>query len=120
MEVLTRRRLAKGNASMADLMRSRDTSPRPRPDFDSKAPHPEDFAAWCLHPVTRFVAAGFIRAAEMQRDDWTGRTWGRRLDDPAAFMRLQSELARNQAAADAYMAFLETGLERYIELTQKA
>ena len=85
--------------------------PLPRPDQNQYVPHAEDFAAWCENPVTRFVARAFERAANKQREAWTEETWVTGVAEPES-------LAVYRARADAYMAFLETGLERYVELTE--
>lgn len=83
----------------------------PRPDYGANSPDPEDFAAWCEHPVTRFVAAAMARAAERQRDEWTRQSWGQGACDPI-------ELNTLRTRADAYMAFLETGLREYVGLIE--
>ncbi len=83
----------------------------PKPDPKAPIPHPEDFDAWCEHPVTRFVAEGWRRAAEAQRDVWTGLSWGDGKADPEKLTELRTR-------ADAYMAFQETGLEQYERLFQ--
>ena len=81
-------------------------APRPRPDFKAAPPHPEDFAVWCEHPVTRFVAAAMQAAAIKQKAAWVDASWG---SGQASELWLSTLRAR----ADAYMAFLETGLEEY-------
>lgn len=84
----------------------------PKPQARPEIPHPEDWAAWCEHPVTRFVASAHKRAAELQRDDWLARTW-----NPQGLAD-QEKLIECRARADAYMALLETPLERYAELIE--
>lgn len=88
-----------------------EPGPVPKPDFSANAPHPEDFAAWCEHPVTRFVAAAFLSAAKKQQEAWIAGSW---LTGEAPPMLLNELRTR----ADAYNAFLETGLSRYVELLQ--
>lgn len=76
------------------------------------APSPDEFEAWAQHPVTQYVAAAFKASAEAQRDAWAEQSWGTGQADPI-------ELAVLRARADAYMALLETGLERYVELNSQ-
>lgn len=102
-------RLARNEAAFPH----RINSPRPKPEVGTPPPpHPEDFAVWCENPVTRFVARAFLAAAEAQKAAWTESSWGAGKLDPIDHAALR-------ARADAYMAFLETPLERYIELTAK-
>jgi hypothetical protein len=82
----------------------------PKPDT-RVTPSQDEFSAWAEHPVSRFVAAAFARAAEQQREAWVDQSWATGQADP-------NELAILRARADAYMAFLETGLERYVELNE--
>ena len=88
----------------------RPDGPRPKPDTRI-VPSPDEFDAWCEHPVTRFVAAGYLAAAEAQRDAWATMSWSSGHADPVALNELRTR-------ADAYLAFLEAGLDRYVELTQ--
>jgi hypothetical protein len=81
----------------------------PKPDFNAKPPHPEDFAAWCEHPVTRFVAACYVKSAQKQGEHWLEASWGAGNPDAALLTELR-------ARADAYNAFTETGLERYTDV----
>jgi len=101
------RPLTEEEARLAKLLEA-----RPKPDRLAVTPHAEDFAAWCEHPVTRFVAGAFEQSAHAQRDAWTEMSWRAGQLDPIKHAELR-------ARADAYMAFLETGLERYVELTKK-
>lgn len=78
----------------------------PRPDFQARAPHPDDFAAWCEHPVTRFVAAAYQISATKQAEHWMAASWTGGEPDRVLLTELR-------ARADAYQAFLETGLEQY-------
>lgn len=75
-------------------------------------PTTDEFESWTQHPVTRFVAAAWEAAALAQRDDWLARSWGGSNCDPL-------ELRTLQTRADAYSAFLETGLEQYVGIVQK-
>ena len=83
----------------------------PKPDARI-APTADEFDAWCQHPVTRYVAAAWQVAAARQREAWTEASWNPDAD-PAKLLVLRLELITR---ADAYSAFLETGLERYVEL----
>lgn len=85
--------------------------PSPLPKPLDRVPDAEDFAAWTEHEVTRFVAHAFLIAAKAQRDEWAAISWGSGVADEA-------QLTILRARADAYMAFLETPLERYVELAQ--
>ncbi len=40
----------------------------PKPDPKALVPHPEDFAAWCEHPVSRFIATVYARVADKQHE----------------------------------------------------
>jgi hypothetical protein len=81
---------------------------RPRPDA-RVAPSLEEFAAWTEHPVTRYVAAAWLAGARMQREAWAEASWNSGKAEPQTLGELRTR-------ADAYSAFLETGLERYVEL----
>ncbi len=78
----------------------------PKPDPNALTPHPDDWEAWCAHPVTRFVAAAYFNAAQEQREAWLNVSWGAGQCDPI-------KLLEWRARADAYMAFLETTLEEH-------
>jgi hypothetical protein len=80
----------------------------PRPDARI-TPTADEFDAWCEHPVTRYVAAAWQAAAVAQREAWTAASWSSGEADPNTLLELRTR-------ADAYSAFLETGLERYVEL----
>lgn len=83
----------------------------PKPQARPEIPHPEDWAAWVEHPVTRFVASAMKLAAEQQRQAWFAASWTGGNADPMALTELR-------ARADAYMAFLETSLEQYAKLIE--
>lgn len=89
--------------------------PRPKPDTRIE-PTADEFESWCLHPVTKFVAAAFKRSAEQQREEWARISWVPGLMSPLERERLEHRRVELTTAADAYSAFLETGLERYVEL----
>lgn len=88
-------------------------SAKPKPDLTSAPPHPEDFAAWCEHPVTRFVAAAWAHAAQAQCEAWMRESWGTGNADPLALLELRTR-------ADAYTAFMEAGLEQYVAIIEQA
>ncbi len=83
----------------------------PKPDPRAQVPHPEDWDAWTQHPTTRFVATAMHAAAEQQREAWFAKSWGNGDCDPQTLTELRTR-------ADAYMAFLETGLEQYAALLE--
>lgn len=80
----------------------------PKPDARIE-PTQDEFSAWADHPVTRYVAAAWEAAALAQREAWTDSSWNSGTADPLMLTELRTR-------ADAYSAFLETGLERYVEL----
>ena len=63
-------------------------------------PTEEEFAAWCEHPVTRFVAASHANKAEDCKKEWVGRSWRDGVAD-------QVILAELRARADTFSAFVE-------------
>lgn len=85
---------------------------RPKPDLSGHEPTADEFAAWCEHPVTRFVAKAYEAAAEKQREEWIKVSWGGGKMDPLLHTELRTR-------ADAYMAFLETGIDDYRGLVQR-
>lgn len=85
--------------------------PTPKADAQAQVPHPEDFAAWCEHPVTRFVAAAWMHAAQAQCEAWMAASWSQGVADPAKLIELRTR-------ADAYSAFTETGLDQYAALLE--
>lgn len=99
---------------MAEVTKLRRAAPvLPQPDPRPQVPHPEDWDAWCQHPITRFVASAMQRSAELQREAWSAASWGQGSCDPLL-------LNTYRTRADAYMAFLETGLESYAKLIEEA
>ena len=75
-------------------------------DHNTPIPHDEDFAAWCAHPVTKFVAICFERAAEKNRELWEELSWAQGTADPEKLLELRTR-------ADAYLAFIQTTKESY-------
>lgn len=78
----------------------------PRPNLKAPIPTQDEFDAWTEHPVTVFVATAYQRLAELQREAWLESSWGSGQGDALMLNELRTR-------ADAYMAFLETGLEQY-------
>lgn len=76
-------------------------------------PSEDEFTAWTEHPITRYVAAAWLTAANAQREAWTGSSWATGEADPMALKELRTR-------ADAYMAFLETGLKDYANILAQA
>jgi hypothetical protein len=87
----------------------------PKPDA-RVTPTADEFSAWCQHPVTRYVAAAWEVAARQQREEWARVSWRPGLLSPLERDQLEHRRVELTTAADAYSAFLETGLERYVEL----
>lgn len=85
--------------------RSRFDLAQPVPD-DRLPPTPEEFAAWCEHPTTRWVAAAWLKAAEAQKEQWIAASWGAGDADPNLLLEWRTR-------ADAYLAFIQTGRENY-------
>lgn len=82
-------------------------TPRPPPANRLVTPTEDEFESWCLHPVTQFVAQAMENAADDQREEWLRQSWGSGMANPVLLMELRTR-------ADAYRAFLETGLEDYL------
>jgi hypothetical protein len=77
---------------------------------DHLRPDDEEFAAWCQHPVTRFVALAHQTAAEQLKAQWTTLSWRSEPTlDPIHHATLY-------ARADAYSAFLEASLQNYLNI----
>lgn len=96
----------------AALRAAEDQRPvTPKPVAKPQVPHPEDFAAWCAHPVTEFVATVWMHAAQAQMEAWIRASWDAGAADPAKLIELRTR-------ADAYSAFTETGLEQYATLLE--
>ena len=76
-------------------------------------PSPEDFAAWCDHPVTRFVATAFRDAALVQKQAWTDASWKAGKADAL-------QLAELRTRADAYNAMFQTTLPQFAEFIKRA
>lgn len=83
---------------------------RPKPDTRI-TPTEDEFESWCQQPVTRFVAAAMHAAALTQRDAWERLSWGAGEADPKTLCELRTR-------ADAYNAFLETGLREYVAIIE--
>ena len=84
----------------------------PLPDPNCAIPDDEDFAQWCEHPITRFVASAYQRAAEKQREEWMQISWEQNRTDPLLLTELRTR-------EDAYNAFLQTVKEGYVNVISK-
>ena len=84
----------------------------PVPDYNIVVPDDEDFAQWAMHPITRFVATCFERAADKNRELWEELSWLQGNPDPQKLIELRTR-------ADAYRAFLETRKEDYEHLIKQ-
>lgn len=93
----------------------RPLQPRPKtpvPANVSLVPTEEEFAVWCEHPVTRWVAAAYAKGVEANRQAWLAKSWQEaRTDDAAAMIAMRNELFTR---ADTYQAFLETSWADYL------
>lgn len=76
------------------------------------APTQDEFDAWVAHPTTRFVAAAWEAAAKAQREHWAAISW-------TSVEPSQITLIECRTRADAYMAFLESGLAEYVGIIEK-
>lgn len=86
---------------IADLIREASEG---RTDVPQPGPSPvsaEDFAAWCEHPVTRFVAASHELMADLQRAAWMESSWVMGIAGEAALGQLR-------ARADTFRAFTQS------------
>jgi hypothetical protein len=92
---------------------SKAHDPVPRPDFKAAPPTDEEFAAWCEHPVTQFVATAYYKATDKQREEWVRSTWNTSKADGQALAEKRLELTTR---ADAYRAFLETNHAAYMKM----
>lgn len=101
----------RADAARRELQMARYQAGKPKPDPKPLVPHPEDFAAWCEHPVTKFVAAAFVAGAAKQRDAWMSTSWSGGKADAEKLIEFRTR-------ADAYSAFMETGLDRYALLIE--
>lgn len=81
-------------------------------DYNINVPHDEDFAAWCEHPVTKFVAVCFEKASDKNREQWEELSWIQGNSNPETLLELRTR-------ADAYRAFLETTKESYEHIISK-
>lgn len=81
-----------------------DVTPKANPSINT--PHEEDFAAWCLHPVTQWVALAHKLRAEDLREQWINYSWEYGKADPEKLLELKVEAVVN-------LQFLETKKEDY-------
>lgn len=82
--------------------------PRPDPRLE---PTQDEFDEWCLHPVTRWIAAAHDQMVQEVQKQWIEESWTNHTAQDAEMLlrRRQSLFAR----ADAYAAFLQTEWSRY-------
>ena len=86
--------------------RSRFDDARPVP-YDRYEPTPEEFAAWCAHPITAWVASAWEKAADKQHEQWNHVSWLNGVADHDLLLELRTR-------ADAYRAFVQSGREAYV------
>ena len=75
--------------------------PRAKP-----VPTPEEWAAWCAHPVSEWVAAVFEAKANECRDAWLRQSWAAGDANPALLVELRTR-------ADNFRAFLDSNWKDY-------
>jgi len=74
-------------------------------------PSEEDFAAWCEHTVTRWVATAWANAADKLRTEYMVTAWSS--GDPAPEL-----LAASRAEAKAYLSLLHANRSDYDAINQ--
>jgi hypothetical protein len=85
--------------------RFREATPEP-PKFDF-TPSYEEFAAWCRHPVTSYVAQALMAISERYKTEWSDHAWGTGTIDPLM-------LSRYRAYSDAYASFSQSKRDDYV------
>jgi hypothetical protein len=80
-----------------------------RPKCRLNCPQRKNFIVWCEGAVTQFVAAAYKKAADLQKEDWMNKSWISEISDPI-------ELVKCKTREDAYLAFLQTSYEDYVNL----
>ena len=94
----------------------RQTSLSPEDKFKDAVPEPpkfeftpsyEEFAAWCRHPVTSYVAKALNAISERYKTEWADDVWISGQADPIV-------LNRYRAYADAYASFSQSKRDDYV------
>jgi hypothetical protein len=83
----------------------------PVPGNIALVPTVDEFATWCEHPVTRWVAAAYAASAEQNKQQWLAATWNDDLVPPEKLALMRVEYFTR---ADAYKSFLATAWEDYL------
>lgn len=94
-------------AARAPQPAPRAITPKPSGPKDP-VPTKEEFEAWAQLPVTRWVALVMANMAEVQKSAWVHMSWVGGVHNP-------EKLTEYRTRADAYMAFIETPYERYLD-----
>ncbi len=95
---------------------------RPSPDerFKDAVPEPtaftfvptyDEFAAWCRHPVTGYVATAMNEIADRYQKEWAQLSWDQGTCDPLI-------LTRYKAFAEAYRSFSLSKRDDYVNILQ--
>lgn len=77
---------------------------------DASEPSDEEFAAWCRHPVTRYVATAFKIMAEEEKQVWTNTVW----NNAGSEFELHATLISAKSRARAYEIFISAKKEHYV------
>lgn len=91
--------------SMSPEERIKEAVPE-HPKFEF-TPTYEEYAAWCRHPVTGFVALAMLNLSESFKREWLVCSWGDGAPDPLM-------LARFKAYSDAYLSFTQSKRDDYV------
>ena len=86
----------------------------PKPDARI-LPTQDEFDSWCQHPVTRFVAASYAKAADRQKAAWEGY-----FDKPMIPADIQALRLELKTREDAYRSILESTLADYLAILDHA
>lgn len=82
----------------------------PKPHVVNHSPTADEFASWCEHPVTRWVASAYEAGIQANIAAWRGMLDGGKTET------LAMDRIELRTRADAYRAFLETNHADYLRL----
>lgn len=85
---------------------------KPVPSRRKYVPTPEEWAAWCDHPVTQWVAAAYEAQAARCREAWTAASWANGLADPLLLKELRTR-------ADNFEAFTQSDYKDILRAATK-
>lgn len=83
----------------------------PKVDQKCHVPDDEDFAAWCDHPVTIFVATALKNLSEQMKLDWLAASWEGNNVDPVVLAQLRAYSIAFESfsldAKDTYVPYIK-------------